>query len=233
VCAGRTDVDASGQLGVDRGGLAFWVAAIRECFEEAGVLLAYDQAGEVVRFDDDSVADRFLAHRHAVDRGKRRLVEVCEAERLRLAVDQIYYFSHWITPEGAPRRYDTRFFVTRAPDAQEPLHDNREVIANLWIRPADALARSKAGEFDLIFPTMRSLMALRTFATADDLLAHAAAINDVSPILPRIVADEGGFRIVLPDDPEYHQVAPAVLPEGVPMNKLNMPRAEPSRELGD
>jgi 8-oxo-dGTP pyrophosphatase MutT (NUDIX family) len=224
ICTGRTDADASGQLGVDGGGLAFWVAAIRECFEEAGVLLAYDADEKVIRFDDPAVADRFAVHRKAVDTEQRRLVDVCLDEGLRLAVDTIYYFSHWITPEGAPRRYDTRFFVTRAPDAQVPLHDNHEVIANLWIRPSEALARHRDGEYELVFPTMRSLISLEQFGSADDLLIHAAAINDVPAILPRIVADEGGgFRIVLPGDAEYDRVQSVVLPEGLPMNKLNSP----------
>src|SRR4029077_6186957 len=115
------------------------------------------------------------------------------------------------------------FFVTRAPDGQVPLHDNHEVIANLWIRPADALERHQAGEFELIFPTIRSLISLGQFASADDLLAHAAAINDVPAILPKIVEDEGGgLRIVLPGDAEYDRVQPVVLPEGVPMNRLDM-----------
>jgi 8-oxo-dGTP pyrophosphatase MutT (NUDIX family) len=224
VCTGRSDADASTQLGIDTGGLAFWVAAIRECFEEAGVLLAYDEHRNLVRFTDDPETEaRFLIHRKAVDTGERRLVDICLDEGLTLAVDTMYYFSHWITPEGAPRRYDTRFFVARAPDGQAPLHDNREVIANLWISPRTALERHKAGEYDLIFPTMRSLVALAQFASADELLQHAAAVNDVPAIQPRIVADEGGgFRIVLPDDPEYQQVQPVELPEGVPMNKLHM-----------
>jgi 8-oxo-dGTP pyrophosphatase MutT (NUDIX family) len=223
VCTGRSDADASGQLGVESGGLAFWVAAIRECFEEAGVLLAYGDDGAVIRFDDPEVAERFVVHRKAVDTGERRLVDICGDEGLQLAVDSIYYFSHWITPEGPSRRYDTRFFVTRAPDAQVPLHDNHEVIANLWIRPSEALDRHRAGDFELIFPTIRSLISLSQFDSAEALLAHAAAINDVPAILPRIVEDEGGgFRIVLPGDPEYDHVKPVVLPEGVPMNKLNM-----------
>ncbi len=117
---------------------------------------------------------------------------MCQAEGLRLAVDTMYYFSHWITPEGPTRRYDTRFFVARAPAGQVPLHDDREVIANLWIRPSEALARHRAGEFEMIFPTVRSLIALERFATADDLLAAAAAIGEVPTILPRIVDDEGG-----------------------------------------
>jgi 8-oxo-dGTP pyrophosphatase MutT (NUDIX family) len=225
VCTGRSDVQASAQLGVARGGLAFWVAAIRECFEEAGVLLAHDRSGQVIRFDDPIVEERFADHRRHVDTGRRRLVEVCGDERLQLAVGDTYYFSHWITPEGAPRRYDTRFFVARAPEAQVPLHDDHEVIANLWIRPGDALARHRAGEFDLIFPTMRSLIALERFATADDVLTAAAAIEDVPAILPRIVEDEGGggYRIVLPGDTGYDDVVPVTLPAGIPLNRLAAP----------
>ncbi len=219
VCAGRSDADASAQLGVDAGGLAFWVAAIRESFEEAGVLLAYDH-DEMVRFEDPDVVERFAGHRAEVDRGDRRLIEVCETEGLRLAVDSMHYFSHWITPEGPTRRYDTRFFVARAPEAQVPLHDDREVIANLWIRPSDALAANRAGEFEMIFPTIRTLLALERFDSADDLLAAAAAIGEVPTILPRIVEDEGGVRIVLPGDPGYDDLVSARLPDGVPLTQL-------------
>jgi 8-oxo-dGTP pyrophosphatase MutT (NUDIX family) len=225
VCEGRSDADASAQLGVESGGLAFWVAAIRESFEEAGVLLAYDGAddgsgAELIRFDDEATVARFAAHRAEVDRGDRRLVEVCQAEGLQLAVDTMYYFAHWITPEGPTRRYDTRFFVARAPAGQVPLHDDREVIANLWIRPSDALAQHRAGEFDLILPTMRSLTALARFVTADELLAAAAAIGEVPTILPRIVKDQGGVRIVLPGDPGYDDLVSASIPEGLPLTQL-------------
>ncbi|MCX7619629.1 MAG: NUDIX domain-containing protein [Acidimicrobiales bacterium] len=232
VCHGRSDADASRRLGLERGGLAFWVAAIRECFEEAGVLLAYDSSGELVRFDDPEVDARFRLHRKAIDDGQRRLVEICAVEGLQLAVDAMYYFSHWITPEGAPRRYDTRFFVARAPEAQEPLHDDREVIANLWIAPAEALERHEAGDFDLIFPTMRSLVTLSRFDCCDELIEAAAATDEVPAILPRIVEDEGGgYRIVLPGDPTYDDVVPAALPEGTPMNRLGIIADPASREV--
>jgi 8-oxo-dGTP pyrophosphatase MutT (NUDIX family) len=225
VCQGRSDESASAQLGIERGGLAYWVAAVRECFEEAGLLLARPQGqvgGDVIRLDDPEVAERFDRHRLAVDRGDRRLVDVCTDEGLQLAVDTIHYFSHWITPVGAPRRYDTRFFVARAPEAQVGLHDDREVIANLWIRPGDALARHRAGEYELIFPTIRSLEALERFATVDDALTAAAAVEVVPAILPRIVAEPaGGFRIALPGDPGYDDAElPADLPSGAPMNRL-------------
>jgi hypothetical protein len=183
---------------------------------------SYGPDGELVRLDDPVTQARFARHRAAVDRGERRLVEICEEEGLRLAVDRMWYFSHWITPEGAPRRYDTRFFVARAPDAQEPLHDDREVIATLWIRPAEALERHRAGEYDLILPTMRSLRTLEGFRTADELLAAVAATDHVPAILPRIVDDAGGFRILLPGDEGYDDVAlpPVRLPAGVPVHRL-------------
>lgn len=222
VCEGRSDADASRQLGVDRGGLAFWVAAVRECFEEAGVLLAHNGDGDLITFADADVDARFQIHREAVDSGSRRLIEICEEEQLQLAVDQMYYFSHWITPVGAPRRYDTRFFVTRAPIGQVPLHDNHETIANVWIRPEDALDQHREGRFDLIFPTMRSLMALERFSSAGDVVAAAAAIQNVPAILPKIVEDPSGYRILLPGDDGYEGAIAVVLPEGVPMNKLRM-----------
>ena len=223
VCEGRTDLDASAQLDLESGGLAFWVAAIRESFEEAGVLLAYGPDGTMMRLDDPVTVARFAEHRRAVDSGERRLVEICGDEQLRLAVGTMHYFAHWITPVGAPRRYDTRFFVARAPELQVPLHDDREVIANLWVRPSDALARHRAGEFEMIFPTVRTLMAIERFDSADELLAAAAAVGEVPTILPRIVADEadeGGVRIVLPGDPGYDDLVSIEIPNGLPLTAL-------------
>ncbi|HZQ28012.1 MAG TPA: NUDIX hydrolase [Acidimicrobiales bacterium] len=205
VCKGRSDDQASTLLDVDKGGLAYWVAAIRECFEEAGVLLAHDREGHVISFKDPGVAERFRVHRQAVDSGERRLLEVCETEGLQLAVDQIHYFAHWITPEGPPRRYDTRFFVTAAPPEQVPLHDDRETIANRWITPQDALEAHERGEFEIIFPTIRNLRAISRFDTSADLLAAAAAMDQVPTVVPRIVTDGHGMRILLPGDPGYDE----------------------------
>lgn len=219
VCRGLSDDGASAQLGIESGGLAFWVAAIRESFEEAGVLLASSLDAEndaVLSFKDEDVARRFASHRHAVDTGDQRLVDLCRLERLQLVVDRVHYFSHWITPEGPPRRYDTRFFVTAAPPEQVPLHDDRETIASLWVRPADALARHGRGELDLILPTIRNLEAIARFDRSEDLLDAAARITDVPPILPRILRDGDGMRILLPGDDGYEDAMSAI-PEGTPM----------------
>jgi 8-oxo-dGTP pyrophosphatase MutT (NUDIX family) len=209
VCQGRTDAEASRRLGIDAGGLAYWVAAVRESFEEAGVLLAYDQSGEIVHLDDPDNVARWAEHRGQIDRGERRLVELCAAEGLRLAVDGMHYFGHWITPEGAPRRYDTRFFLAAEPPGQTPLHDDHEVIANVWIRPSDALEQHAAGEFMMLPPTISSLRAVARFTTAEQALDAATEITDVPTIEPRILAVDGGMRIVLPGDEGYD--GPALL----------------------
>ena len=202
-CHGRSDADASRLVGAERGGLAYWVAAIRESFEEAGVLLARTADGEVVSFGDPAVAERFDRHRRAVDSGERRLLDVCVEEDLLLDVGSMHYFSRWVTPLGAPRRYDTRFFVAHAPEAQVATHDDRETIANVWIRPHEALERFEAGEFELIFPTVRSLEALARFTSAEAVVSHAQSIPEFPAVLPRILEEDGGVRIVLPGDEVY------------------------------
>jgi 8-oxo-dGTP pyrophosphatase MutT (NUDIX family) len=218
VCEGRTDAQASVLLDLESGGLAFWVAAVRECFEEAGVLLAYRRPGELVSMDDPAVAARFARYRGDLDAGRLRLVDVCRQEGLRLAVDRLHYWARWITPEGPPRRFDTRFFVARAPAGQVPLHDDRETIDNLWASPAGALAQHRAGGLDLIVPTIKNLEAISQRSCVADLLEAAAAREEVPAIQPRVVADGDGIRVVLPGDPDYERAASEEpLPPGSPL----------------
>jgi 8-oxo-dGTP pyrophosphatase MutT (NUDIX family) len=171
-CLGRADHDASALLGVASGGLASWIAAIRESFEEAGVLVARTVTGEPLRLDDDPLVEaRFSDHRAALHAGRRSLLEILEQEDLVLTLDDVHYVAHWITPEGEPKRYDTRFFLARAPEGQAYAHDDGELIDSTWVRPVDALARHEAGTFAMIFPTISSLDDIGRFATVDELLA--------------------------------------------------------------
>jgi 8-oxo-dGTP pyrophosphatase MutT (NUDIX family) len=204
-CIGRTDTMASRHLGIDQGGLAFWVGAIRESFEEAGLLFAAHPDGRPLEIDESN-CERFTALRSKVDAGEIGLAAVCQQESIRLRVDEMHYWSRWVTPLGAPRRYDTRFFVGSAPTGQTPLHDDHEVIAHLWIAPMEALERHRAGEFELIFPTVRSLESLCGFATAVDAIAHARTIEHVDPIQPKIITDGQSLRIVLPNDEIYDAI---------------------------
>jgi 8-oxo-dGTP pyrophosphatase MutT (NUDIX family) len=213
-CAGRDDAAASAMLDVPSGGLAYWVAALRECFEEAGVLLAYQDGTTAnpvaVDLASPEARHRLAALRAALNAGEIGFLELLRAEQLRLAADRVHYFSHWITPEGAPKRYDTRFFVAALPPGQVPVHDEHETVDTVWVRPADALARAEAGEFDVIFPTMKNLQAISRFATSGELLAAAAAVERVPTVLPRVVADHRGLRILLPGDPGYDEAVGTV-----------------------
>jgi 8-oxo-dGTP pyrophosphatase MutT (NUDIX family) len=202
VCQGRNDDAASRLVGVERGGLSFWVAAVRESFEEAGVLLAARSDGTVVSFADPDVAARFEQHRAEVDAGRRSIAEVCRVEELRLTVGDMHYFSRWVTPLGAPRRYDTRFFVAAAPEEQVALHDDREVIGTRWLTPRQALADHEAGRMTMIFPTVRTMVALDRFDSAAAVLEHAAAQAEVPAVLPMLRDEGGGLRLILPGDPE-------------------------------
>lgn len=206
VCDGIDDTAASARLGLTSGGLAWLVAAIRECFEEAGVLLARraDEA-HVVRFDDAEVVERFEASRHAVHDGDRSLVDVCSEEGLLLLADRIHLVDHWVTPVGERRRFDTRFFVAAAPPDQEPLHDDVETIASRWVRPADALELWRAGELQMFPPTVAALEFLLPHRDVDAVVAAAAAVGVPPVTTPRIVLDDAG-RIVgirRPGDPGY------------------------------
>ena len=204
--AGRSDAEASALLGVGSGGLAYWVAVVRETFEEAGLLLARREGGPDLLAGDPAEEARFAAARVAVNAGTRRFLDLCRDERLQLGVGDIHYFAHWITPRGAPRRYDTRFFVAAAPPGQIAAHDAGETIAEVWISPNDALARHRAGEIEIIFPTIRNLQAIGRFATSAELLEAAARASSAVPTIePRVVPDGNGMRIVLPGDPSYER----------------------------
>lgn len=171
ICRGPTDEEASARLGVEKGGLAYWHAAMRECFEESGLLLAVDERGEFFSADGPATVARFASYRKAVYGGTLRLMDICRQEGLRLAADKLDYFSHWITPKGAPRRYDTRFFVGLAPPCQEALHDNGETVAHTWIRPEDALDRYANGEFKLMRPTIATLKTISGIPSTGDLIS--------------------------------------------------------------
>jgi 8-oxo-dGTP pyrophosphatase MutT (NUDIX family) len=193
-CPGRSDADASTRLGVATGGLGYWVAGVRETFEEAGVLLARSAATGAPVDPSSAVLE---TRRDELNHGALTFQAVLEAEDLLLDVGALHYFSHWITPEGNHRRYDTRFFVAAAPDGHAYLHDDAETVASIWIRPEDALAAGDRGELDLIFPTRKSLESLSRFTHAPDLI-DALAGSD----LPRVVQEFGGTRVALPGDPD-------------------------------
>ena len=206
-CLGRSDAEASALLGIESGGLAYWVAALRETFEEAGLLLAERPGGPPLLAGEPEEEARFAAERAAVNAGTRRFLDLCRDEGLRLLVGQVHYFAHWIAPQGTPRRFDTRFFVAAAPPGQKAAHSAGETIAETWISPGQALEGHRNGSIELIFPTIRNLQAISRFSTAGALLEAAEdASRSVPTIEPRVVADGNGVRILLPGDEGYDDV---------------------------
>ena len=174
LCVGLDDAHASAQLGVAGSGLRYWVTAIRECFEECGVLLAYRDDLPFVASGDDERA-RFDRSRHALAQGDDNLAALAVREGLRLATDQVLYFSHWITPPTAPARFDTRFFAAAMPDGQRAVGHSGETVAGVWVRPCDALANFDAGRWQMIHPTLTTLRTASRFETVEDLLGAVAA----------------------------------------------------------
>ncbi len=200
-CHGLDDQAASRQLGIDHGGLAYWVAAIRECFEEAGVLLATRRDGGplVLRNED----------RHEIHDSSLSLVELCRRDDLVLDLSTTYYVDHWITPIGEQRRFDTRFFMTELPVDQEPLHDDKETVESLWVRPADALRMQAAGELMMMPPTMANLRFLEPHANAAAALGAAALVENPPCVLPKIRRDAEGriTGVAMPGDADYDDLA--------------------------
>ena len=189
---------ADALLGVASGALGFWVAAIRESFEEAGVLLARDAASGVT-VEPGLVAELAPA-RPVVAAGDRSFADLVRQHGLALDAGALRVFAHWITPEPAPRRYDTWFFVAPAPFGHAYEHDFDETVASEWVRPADALDRARRGEFELIYPTFRSLQAIAGFAGASELFdAVDAAWRGPEPAL-RVMNPDQGWQVRLPDD---------------------------------
>ena len=197
---GLDDAEASRRLGLDSGGLAYYVACLRELFEEAGLLVACDDDGHPFAFDDPAVVHRLAAHRRAVNDASLGFVAMLESESTLLDLRGLVYLAHWVTPVGPPRRYDTRFFVAMAPLDQTAAHDAGETVADRWVRPVDALAQHARGELSMIFPTIRNLEAIALFATAGEVLAHATSLDAIPRIEPRIVDRDGAIAILIPGD---------------------------------
>ena len=178
--------------------LGFYVAAAREMFEEAGVLLARGSGGAIVSFAADDAAG-ITEQRQAVNRGTLPLIELLMARRWRLALDALVYFAHWVTPPIETRRFDTRFFLAAAPALQAPAHDAGETTDGVWLRPADAIARCLDGAIALPPPTWTTLRWLEPFRQVEAALA-AAGQKRVPRIEPGFIKD-GETRIVtLPGD---------------------------------
>lgn len=164
---------------------ALRVAAIRETFEESGVLLARPR-GETPLIPVERLRD--------LDAARRDFAQMLADEDLVLAVDLLVHFAHWITPVHNPRRFDTHFFALAAPKDQLAAHDGNESVDSMWIAPRDVIAGSEAGRFKLVFATLMNLKRLDRYGTVADAL-RAADETPVVTVTPELVArGEGNIR---------------------------------------
>ena len=196
-CAGLDDAAASAQLGLPSGVLDYFVAAVRECFEESGLLWAIDAAGDLVQLDHAG-GEALAAWRGPLHRGERTLGAFCTEFGLRLAVDRLVYLSHWLTPFGRPKRFDTRFFIAALPPTQTAAFDGTEMVEQLWLAPAEALSRS--ADMKLMTPTQKTLELMSRYANVGELLAWARSPRTVPLTMPRVANGSQGLRPVLPDE---------------------------------
>jgi 8-oxo-dGTP pyrophosphatase MutT (NUDIX family) len=181
---------------------AHWIAAIRELFEEAGVLLAYDQRGNLFQLRDRDEREKFLHYRELLQKRKINIGEMAQKENLLLALDQLHYYAHWITPEARPERFDTRFFLARYPSGQEASHDQKETTAGIWLIPQKALEENLKGDVILSPPTLKTLEDLSRFKSIDEVF-NSQRKEDIRPILPILTKVTSGPLIIFPWDPEY------------------------------
>jgi 8-oxo-dGTP pyrophosphatase MutT (NUDIX family) len=204
---------AVGQLpGVDRTqALAYHIAAARELFEEAGVLLARDTNGRMVSLAGAGTHERFRQYRADVHDGRDTLRAVVERERLRAALDTLVLFAHWVTPPIDTRQFDTRFFVTRVPPDQTPAHDQTETTHSTWQTPAAAIAQAVRGEIVLPPPTWTTLRELEPFTTVDQAVAWASR-RQISRRQPKLIEESGRRTLLLPGDPQYPEATDAERP---------------------
>ncbi len=191
--------NAADPSGLTALGVGVRAAAIRELFEEAGVLLAY--ANESMLAIDEMNEERYETYRQEFNNRTGSLIEMAQTGKLVLATERLNYFAHWITPEveGMPKRFDTHFFVTTAPKEQQAAYDQLETSEGIWITPTEALTRSKNNEFPLVFPTIHQLQELATSSSVAQVLALTSQTR-VKVRMPVAVKRDGQTQIYLSED---------------------------------
>lgn len=183
------------------------IAAIREAFEESGVLLARHKLdrGRDGKLVSAEVAERLAPMRGPVDTGEQSFLELMKNNELVLALDALIYFGHWITPPMMPKRFDTHFYLAPAPSDQLASHDGRETTDAVWINPAEALTQAEDGTATIIFPTRMNLRKLAKASSVADATEQFSG-EDVVTVLPEIGKDEEGRPCLhIPAEADYGQ----------------------------
>jgi 8-oxo-dGTP pyrophosphatase MutT (NUDIX family) len=212
------------------GSFAYWIAGIRELFEEAGVLLAYDQEGNLFQIRNQDEQEKFLHYRESLQKSGLTICEMAQKEKLLFALDQLHYYAHWITPEARSERFDTRFFLARYPSGQEASHDQKETTAGIWITPQKALEENLKGEVFLSPPTLKTLEDLLRFKTIDEVFTSLKNMK-IRPILPILTKITSGPLIIFPWDPEYEIYQKGEIPVHLDHGRPSQPGDNTTRLL--
>jgi 8-oxo-dGTP pyrophosphatase MutT (NUDIX family) len=191
----------SGGEGLDASALSFRIAAIRETFEESGILLARPK-GSTALVDAARASEIEAAHRSALNEGKTTFLEVLAKNKLWLALDELVPYAHWITPEGMPKRFDTWFFLAAPPPDQLGAHDGRESTDSIWVSPREALEGGQTGRFKVPFPTTRNLIKLGKQASVTAALEDSRG-KDIVTVMPVMTRLNGGRQLRIPREAGY------------------------------
>jgi 8-oxo-dGTP pyrophosphatase MutT (NUDIX family) len=210
--------------------LAHWVAGIRELFEEAGVLLAYDHQGKSLPLTNPADRKRLLSYRDLIQEGKMSICQLAQEEKLLFALDQLHYYAHWITPEARSQRFDTRFFLAFHPVGQEASHDQTETTIGVWLSPRKALEKNSGGEVALSPPTLKTLEDLSRFKKIEEVFASlkTKAIRSILPVMTKVM-DEA--VIFFPWDPEYEIFKKGEIPERIDHGRPSRPEDNTTRMI--
>jgi 8-oxo-dGTP pyrophosphatase MutT (NUDIX family) len=185
--------------GLDDQAFALRVGVIREAFEECGVLFARDERGRMV---DQGRFAALAPYRAALVEGKLDIGGFLTAERLTLAMEDLVYYAHWITPDGMPKRFDTHFFLAPVPPGHDAVHDGSESVDSAWIRPLQAVAEAEAGTRTMVFPTRLNLKKLGQHHTVAAAMAAARA-GSVVTVLPKVARYPDRRVLVIPAEAGY------------------------------
>lgn len=184
---------------------ALCVGAIRETFEECGVLLARPRGSESL-VDATRLAALEAQYREPLQNDRCSMLDFVRAEQLELAFDLLVPFAHWITPEFMPKRFDTHFFLVEAPTHQLAVHDGTESVDSLWTTVPQALELEQSGQRTIIFPTLENIKKLGRSGSVAEAL-QAARADEIVTVLPRLSEDEHGeLMMELPAEAGYDTV---------------------------
>jgi 8-oxo-dGTP pyrophosphatase MutT (NUDIX family) len=194
-CQGLTSAAANSRLGVEGNGLDYYSAAVRELFEESGVLLA----------DLSSLDEDLTSVRDALNDGSLNWAEFVTQHELSLDCSNLHYISHWVTPPMMPKRYSTRFFLTELPAGQTAMHCGGELTESRWATAKEMLAAGRRGDVKLHFPTIKTLESIARHKTLPELVDWAKSCVEwgVTSMVPVIIERNGQKEIVLPGDKDY------------------------------